>query len=168
MESLSGNLTGTVQCRVYHRPKISGRMHIVQNISNLDSTRFQCSMSGYMHWTTTWMFFILSVAHTTCTNHNIWHLALRRVAAVLESSSCEFSLVGSAHLLFLGRNSFAECSSQNYHLWWWKGTSLPHTHSCNSYKTQGNQVWHGEMLSLCLQIIHTFYRGGLAEGRHQS
>ena len=63
--SLYGNLGGTVHLRVYHRPRISGRIHILQNVSNLGSTEFQCCTSGYMRSTIKFTLFFSSMAQTT-------------------------------------------------------------------------------------------------------
>ena len=54
MAPLLGNVGGTVHLQVYLHPKISGRMHILQNSSILDNTNFQCFTSGYMRCTNNW------------------------------------------------------------------------------------------------------------------
>ena len=63
--SLSGNLGGTVHLQVYHRPRISERMRILQNVSSLGSTEFQCCTSGYLHSTIKFMLFFSSMTQTT-------------------------------------------------------------------------------------------------------
>ena len=147
--SLCGNLGGTVHLRVYHRPRISGRIHILQNVSNLGSTEFQCCTSGYMR--STYLLNSCSFSHQwhKPQTHNTWFQAQRKAAAAPDSSRCDFFWAVNVHSLFLSRNSCAEQSSQSCHLWLYSGTSLHRIQCHNRHMKLENQEWHEEIHVVC-------------------
>ena len=145
--SLYGNLGGTVHLRVYHRPRISGRIHILQNVSNLSSPSSNaanldiyagllnsCSFSHQWHKSET---------------HNTWFQAQRKAAAAPDSSRCDFFWAVNVLSLFLSRNSCAEQSSQSCHLWLYSGTSLHRIQCYNRHMKLENQEWHEEVHVVC-------------------
>lgn len=89
------NVRGTMHLQVYHHPKMSGRMHFLQNVSSLGKTKFQCCASGT--YTAKINEYFVSYQWHTKQSHHIVDLEVRK-AALLDGSSggfffsCKFPL----------------------------------------------------------------------------